>query len=607
MKTLGAIAAATALIITSTCSDAEVIVPQIKVPIPRVKVNVPQIKAKVVTPKTRVFTPKTKIAVTQKTVVTQKTKVFVASPKLKLIRHSGPHDEKDTSTTSAAVIDTKLETHVDATEAALAGFTAAIAKNPKVASPHIGRALLLARQDRFNEAVKDLDAAIAIDSYNRNAYIHRAILWERFGDCRKALADYEAAEKKGGMEPWLALQARAAIRVRMGDFQHAAKDLEAATISAEATHRPELIAPILLKRAELAREHQNDAAAALALAEKALGLRPNSAEAVIVRGRAYEASGRRAEALADYKKALDMAPASSDENAASIHAWALFRLQLLQQDATSEGGRPHFVTLTPEMTATANVKAAEKRVALVIGNSHYAHIARLPNAERDVAYVAIALLSAGFDSVRIGFDLDKSTFDQGLEDFGKDAAAADWAFVYYAGHGIEVGNKNYLVPVDADLPALRNADAQTMPLETIVDHVKPAHALRVVMLDACRDNPFIQEAHRAQSESRSIELSEDELAAFRDIGGGITPPVAAEDVGTFLAFATEHGEMALDGDGLDSPFAEAFVREITQPDIEIRQLFEKVRGDVLAATQQLQHPTVYYKLPEDKKYVFVQR
>jgi uncharacterized caspase-like protein len=146
-----------------------------------------------------------------------------------------------------------------------------------------------------------------------------------------------------------------------------------------------------------------------------------------------------------------------------------------------------------------------------------------------------------------------------------------------------------------------------MPLETIVDHVKPAHALRVVMLDACRDNPFVQEAHRAQSESRSIELSPEELTAFQEIGGGVTPPVKAEDVGTFLAFAAEHGEMALDGDGLDSPFAEALVREITQPDLEIRQLFEKIRGDVLASTQQLQHPTVYYKLPEDKKYVFVQQ
>jgi uncharacterized caspase-like protein len=108
---------------------------------------------------------------------------------------------------------------------------------------------------------------------------------------------------------------------------------------------------------------------------------------------------------------------------------------------------------------TTNVKPPEKRVALVIGNSHYAHIARLPNAERDVAYVAIALLSAGFESVKIGFDLDKSTFEQGLDDFSKDATAADWAFVYYAGHGIEVGNKNYLVPVDAGRPC-----AMPMPI-----------------------------------------------------------------------------------------------------------------------------------------------
>jgi hypothetical protein len=123
----------------------------------------------------------------------------------------------------------------------------------------------------------------------------------------------------------------------------------------------------------------------------------------------------------------------------------------------------------------------------------------------------------------IGFDLDKSAFEKTLEEFGTRAAAAEWAFVYYAGHGLEIEDKNYLVPVDADLTTLRDAGAHGVPLQTIVDRVKPAHALRIAMLDACRDNPFVQAAHRAQAESRSIELGADELAAFHAIGGGLAP------------------------------------------------------------------------------------
>jgi tetratricopeptide (TPR) repeat protein len=619
MRVLSATAVALALMIVSTHSDAEVVVPQIRVPIPHIKVNVPKIKVNV---------PKVKVNVTK---VRASTRVVVRGTQSRFTNHASghaifvakpksSHTGKDPTTTKpssliAASVESTIQEVVQQENVKLADYTAVIAREEKSFSARLGRASLLARRDRFHDAMADLDAAIAIDPHNQDAYVRRAKLWERYGDYNKALADYELAETKGGMPSWAALQARAAIRLRTGDVQHAANDLEAATRSAEATNQPNLIAPILLKRAELAREHQSDTAAAIALAAKAVELLPDSAEAVIERGRAYEAAGRRAEALADYEKAVDMASGGSDSRAASIHAWALFRLELLQQEAAShgdvsEGPRARFVTFTPEITkmsksaATLRTEGGEKRVALVIGNSHYANVGALPNAERDAAYVAIALTGAGFESVTIGFDLDKSAFDRALDEFDKSAAAADWAFFYYAGHGIELEDKNYLVPVDADLTTLRDADAHAVPLQTIVDHVKPAHALRVVMLDACRDNPFVQAAHRAQAESRSIELSADELTAFRPIGGGLAP-TKVQDAGTFIAFATQQGEAALDGEDLDSPFAEAFVREVTQPDIEIRTLFEKIRGDVLTATKEQQHPTVYYKLPEDRKFVFV--
>lgn len=631
MRILSAAAAVVALVIVSTYADAEVVVPHVSVPIPhiRVKVNVPKVRVKVDAPKVRAKVNAPRIRQTSRVVVHGTESRFTNHGSRYGIGHAAfhpntksSHTEKDPTTKNpaaliAADVETTIEEVVQQENAKLADYTAAIALDEKLTSARVGRASLLARRDRFDDAMADLNAAIAIDPHNLDAYVRRAKLWERYGDYNKALADYELAETMGGMPSWAALQARAAIRLRTGDVQHAANDLEAATHSAEATDQPNLIAPILLKRAELAREHQGDAAAAIELAGKAVELQPDSAEAIIERGRAYEAAGRRADALADYEKAIDMAPVGDNSRAASIHAWALFRLELLKQDVdkhadASDGRRAHFVTLTPEITnmsksaAMPKTEGAEKRVALVIGNSNYTNVGSLPNAERDVAYVAIALTDAGFESVKIGFDLDMSALDHALDEFDKRAAAADWAFVYYAGHGIEIGDRNYLVPVDADLTTLRNADAHAVPLQRIVDHVKPARALRVVMLDACRDNPFVQAAHRAQAENRSIDLSADELAAFHAIGGGLGP-AKVQDTGTFIAFATQHGEVALDGEDLNSPYAEAFVREVPQPDLEIRLLFEKIRSDVLTATQEQQHPTAYYKLPEDRKYVFVAR
>ncbi len=223
---------------------------------------------------------------------------------------------------------------------------------------------------------------------------------------------------------------------------------------------------------------------------------------------------------------------------------------------------------------------ADSRVALVIGNSSYAHGGRLPNPANDAAAVADALRKVGF-TVTARSDLGKQQFEQVLKTFTRDAASADVAVVYYAGHGMEMGGTNYLVPVDAVLAADSDVDFEAVPLDLVMRSVDGARRIKVVILDACRNNPFADAMKRTAGSSRSI-------------GRGL---VRVEPEGDMLvAYAAEAGSTAEDGDAANSPFATALTRRLTAPGVEIRILFGQVRDDVLAETGQRQRPAIYGSL-----------
>jgi uncharacterized caspase-like protein len=233
---------------------------------------------------------------------------------------------------------------------------------------------------------------------------------------------------------------------------------------------------------------------------------------------------------------------------------------------------------------TAGHALAEKRVALIIGNSTYDKVARLPNPANDAALIADTFKSAGFDSVDLRRDLKVGDMRRALRDFLDKARDADVAVVYYAGHGIEVDGTNYLVPVDAVLD--RDADIydEALSLDRVMVSVEPARQLRLVILDACRDNPF------ARSMKRTL--------TSRAVGRGLAK-IETTSPNTLIAFASKAGSTASDGDGKNSPFTTALAKHVTKPGLDLRKAFGYVRDDVLKSTGNRQEPYVYGSLGGD--------
>src|SRR5216683_322846 len=158
----------------------------------------------------------------------------------------------------------------------------------------------------------------------------------------------------------------------------------------------------------------------------------------------------------------------------------------------------------PSSAPAANLPSVpERRVALVIGNSAYQTVSGLPNTTNDARAIAEVLKADGFTSVRIILDMTRASMIASLNDFQREADTADWAVVYYAGHGLEVSGANYLVPIDAKLGDDRDIQDEAVSVDRILSAVENAKKLRLVMLDACRDNPFLKRMHRSIA-TRSI-------------------------------------------------------------------------------------------------------
>ncbi len=224
---------------------------------------------------------------------------------------------------------------------------------------------------------------------------------------------------------------------------------------------------------------------------------------------------------------------------------------------------------------------AQGRVALVLGNSAYAHGGRLANPPNDAAAVATSLRQVGFEVFTQG-DLGKVQLEAALKSFTRAAAGADIAVVYYAGHGIEKGGTNYLIPVDATLAADSDIDFEAVPLDLVMHAVAGASRLKVVILDACRNNPFRDTMRRS--------------SGTRGIGQGLAKPPDPEEGDMLVAYAAEAGSTAEDGTGGNSPFAAALARHLPDPDVDIRIMFGRIRDDVRTATQRRQEPAVYESL-----------
>ncbi|SFJ92084.1 Uncharacterized protein, contains caspase domain [Bradyrhizobium sp. cf659] len=227
---------------------------------------------------------------------------------------------------------------------------------------------------------------------------------------------------------------------------------------------------------------------------------------------------------------------------------------------------------------------AERRVALVIGNSAYKSVPRLSNPVNDATLVGGMFKKAGFDNVDVRLDLNAADMRRSLREFAGRTREAEVAVIYYAGHGIELDGTNYLIPTDAALETDGDVLDETVALDRALFAVEPAKQLRLVILDACRDNPF------AKTMKRTV--------ASRAIGRGLAK-VEATSPNTMIAFAAKAGSTASDGDSKNSPFAAALVERLPTPGLDLRKAFGFVRDDVLKNTGHKQEPYVYGSLGGD--------
>jgi uncharacterized caspase-like protein len=228
---------------------------------------------------------------------------------------------------------------------------------------------------------------------------------------------------------------------------------------------------------------------------------------------------------------------------------------------------------------------AEKRIALAIGNSNYQNVGHLANPANDAATMAATFRKANFDVVTLRNDLPASEMRRALREFGDKARDSDIAVIYYAGHGIEVDGVNYLIPIDAALEHDTDVYDEALSLERVLVAVEPAKRLRLIILDACRDNPFTKTMRQT--------------IARRSIGRGLAK-VEPPSPNTLIAFAAKAGFTASDGDNTkSSPYAAALAEHLTTPGLDLRKAFGFVRDDVLKATGNRQEPFIYGSLGGD--------
>jgi uncharacterized caspase-like protein len=206
-------------------------------------------------------------------------------------------------------------------------------------------------------------------------------------------------------------------------------------------------------------------------------------------------------------------------------------------------------TPAPDPATSPNTVAQGRRIALVIGNSAYKNAPALPNPQHDAEAVAKALRDIGFETVTTSIDGTREQLIDALRAFADEAEKSDWAMVYYAGHGIEVGGVNYLIPVDAKLATDRDVQLEAVSLDQVLVGVEGAQKLKLIVLDACRDNPFIpQMRHTATAELTTGIQSGGMSVGTRSIGRGLAE---VKPQGAMLVvFAAKHGQLALDGESL---------------------------------------------------------
>jgi tetratricopeptide (TPR) repeat protein len=409
-----------------------------------------------------------------------------------------------------------------------------------------------------------MDEALRLNPTAVDGYINRGQAYTAKGDYDLAVRDLDEAVRLAPRNV-AALNGRGFAYKQKGDFDRAIRDLdEAIRID------PKSAAPYG-NRGDAYRQ-KSDPERAIADLDEAIRLDPKITPAYTNRGLAYEQLGNKNRAAADFNAALSLprGPYLTTD-------WALEkakeRLALL--GAAASATQVATTTALPAPPVATTPEPFGRRVALVVGNSDYRYAGKLANPTNDETDFAQTLRQLGFEVVA-GSNLDRHGMDDAIREFGRKLEGADLALFFYAGHGLQVGGKNYLVPVDAKLERAGDLALDAVDISTVLAQMEVAKRVNLVFLDACRDNPL----------ARSLASSLGTRAIA--VGTGLASVQSA--IGTMIAYSTQPDNVALDGSGRNSPFTAALLKHIATPNVEIGTIMRRVRADVVAATQERQVP-----------------
>jgi tetratricopeptide (TPR) repeat protein len=503
-------------------------------------------------------------------------------------------------------------------DGAIADHTAAIRLAPKFGMYYGNRAMAWSEKGDAPRALADFNRDIQIEPNGAVVFNNRGLLFLQRKDLDQAISDFtEAIRLDPGYSKPYANRAEA-WRLK-GELDRSLADVgQAIDISPRD--------PLNYARRADTMRYRGDYAQALAEYDHALAIMPDYIPAFAGRGLTYERMGDAASARAEFEKALgsqsqlinvDYSKSSLETARARIAALdsgaPLPVILPAPKHAESATSIPTPTVAAPilEPSLRATSTGQGRRIALIIGNSAYRNAVQLTNPQKDARAIGASLRNVGFDSVTVVIDTTREELLDALHSFSDSARNADWAMIYYAGHGIELNGIDYLVPVDGRISSERDTPSQAVPLAEVTAAIEGARKLKLVLLDACRDNPFLTQSAKpvtgvvasgsASNGNASMRSLSPSLGEVKGLAGVTTGS------GTLVVFAAKEGQTALDGDGGNSPFAVAVLQRIATPGVEINKIFRLVRDDVMEATAGRQEPFVYGSLPGKEDFYFVAR
>jgi tetratricopeptide (TPR) repeat protein len=499
---------------------------------------------------------------------------------------------------------------------AIADYDAAIRLNPKKAMAYANRGGSWGQKGDFVRALSDLDQAIRIDPRNPAVHRTRAVTFRDMGDLDGALAEIDEAIALQPDEHLKEYARRGQIWRLKGDLDRALADQDKA-IRLYDPARASVVgsAGLFVARGDTFR-YRGEFARALADYDEALKQVPDAILALTGRGLTYERMDDLAHARADFESALaSKSPFRNFGNRSALETAAAHLAALdsgaplpvipaVPLKATSATSLPTQQAVVPAAVSLPGVH--QRRAALVIGNSAYQNVPALSNPQHDAEAMAKTLRAIGFDTVTLVTNATHQTLIDALRTFAGAAEQSDWAMVYYAGHGMEVNGVNYLIPTDARLAVDRDVQFEAVPLDQIMAALEGAKKIKLVLLDACRDNPFtLQMRHTPAPVAEVSAPTAGGVITTRSIGRGLGEVKVSG--ATLVVYAAKQGQLALDGEGDNSPFAVAVTQRIATPGVEINKVFRLVRDDVMEATAGRQEPYTYGSLPGSEDFFFVSK